>query len=95
SNMAAHEWSMRTSSPPSHLQLTCNGTYVALPLGRTSVGVWSLQSISSKPLELIGHGKPICCLCLGSQPRPPLLVSSAQDYIIVWNIQKARDAYEE
>ncbi|XP_033101043.1 WD repeat-containing protein 27-like [Anneissia japonica] len=93
--MAAHEWSMRTSSPPSHLQLTCNGTYVALPLGRTSVGVWSLQSISSKPLELIGHGKPICCLCLGSQPRPPLLASSAQDYIIVWNIQKARDAYEE
>ncbi|XP_071963936.1 WD repeat-containing protein 27-like [Antedon mediterranea] len=91
--MAVHKWSMKTSSDA--VQLACNGTYVALPMGRTSVAVWSLQSISSKPLELVGHSKPISCVCFGSQPQPPLLCTAAPDYIIVWNVHKARASYEQ
>ena len=45
---AVHEHTLRAPVAPSHVQLACDGTYLALPHGRTDIGVWSLQDITCK-----------------------------------------------
>ncbi|XP_038078106.1 WD repeat-containing protein 27-like isoform X2 [Patiria miniata] len=90
---AVHQSTLTTPFAPSHLQLGCNGVYLALPVAK-SVGVWSLQSLSSKPLVLEAHKKKLSCLCFGRQHNPTLLCSAAEDYIIVWNVEQARNTYD-
>ncbi|XP_070578723.1 WD repeat-containing protein 27-like isoform X2 [Ptychodera flava] len=91
---AIHEYSIRTPFLPSHIQIACNGSYAALPYTKASVGVWSLQSLSSSPLQLEGHRKKITCLRFGYKHNPTLLCSAADDFIIVWNIEKGRSAID-
>jgi len=43
-----HECTLRTSLPPSHIQLACDGEFLALPYGRTSIGIWNLQDLTIK-----------------------------------------------
>ena len=43
-----------------------------------------------QPLDLEGHRHPVTGLCFGHRTKPTLLCSAADDYIIVWNIEKAR-----
>lgn len=90
-----HVHSQRVGFTPAHVQLACDGTYLALPLTRTSVGVWSLQDIQCKPLELVGHSKILRSLALGSVNSPKQLVSAAEDYVIIWNLQYARQQFEK
>ncbi|KAK3591286.1 hypothetical protein CHS0354_004335 [Potamilus streckersoni] len=90
-----HVQSIRTAFTPAHFQLACDGIYLALPLTRTVIGVWSLQDLSFKPLELEGHRKILSALALGCQSSPKLLCSTAEDYVIVWNLQQARQQYQK
>ena len=46
--MICHAQSLRTAFTPAHVQLCCDGVYLALPVTRTTVGVWSLQDITCK-----------------------------------------------
>lgn len=39
---------IRTAFNPAHIQLDTDGTFLALPVARTTVGVWSLQDLSFK-----------------------------------------------
>ncbi|KAH3848207.1 hypothetical protein DPMN_090566 [Dreissena polymorpha] len=48
-----------------------------------------------KPLELVGHGKTLTALALGYVALNKLLVSAADDYVIVWDLQKARQQVEK
>ncbi|XP_071798693.1 WD repeat-containing protein 27-like [Asterias amurensis] len=92
--MAAHLTTLFTPFAPSHLQLGCNGVFLALPVEK-SLGIWSLQSLASKPLILEAHKKRLHCLQFGHQHNPTLLCSAADDYVIVWNVQKARASYDQ
>ncbi|XP_022091006.1 WD repeat-containing protein 27-like isoform X2 [Acanthaster planci] len=90
---AVHQSTLYTPFAPSHLQLACNGIYLALPFAK-SAGIWSMQSLSSKPLVLEAHKKKLSCLCFGHQHNPTLVCSAAEDYIIVWNVEQARSTYD-
>lgn len=92
--MICHIQSVRTAFTPSHIQLCCDGVYLALPVTRTTVGVWSLQDITCKPLELEGHRKILTSLSLGYGYDPKFLVSAADDYVILWNLVQARQQLE-
>ncbi|XP_060577930.1 WD repeat-containing protein 27-like isoform X2 [Ruditapes philippinarum] len=87
--------SQRVAFTPAHVQLACDGLYLALPLTRSTVGIWSLQDISCKPLELVGHSKILRALALGNLSVPKQLVSAAEDYVIIWNLQQARRQFEK
>ncbi|XP_052273878.1 WD repeat-containing protein 27-like isoform X3 [Dreissena polymorpha] len=91
----SHVSTLRVAFTPAHIQLTCDGVYLALPKTRTVIGVWSLQDLSYKPLELVGHGKTLTALALGYVALNKLLVSAADDYVIVWDLQKARQQVEK
>lgn len=39
---------MKTGYNPAHVQVACDGTYIGLPLTRTTVGVWNLQDPSAQ-----------------------------------------------
>jgi hypothetical protein len=39
---------IRTAFNPAHIQIAIDGSYLALPLTRITVGVWSLQDLSFK-----------------------------------------------
>ncbi|KAL4238028.1 WD40 repeat-like protein [Mactra antiquata] len=90
-----HIHAQRVAFTPAHVQLACDGVYLALPLTRTSVGIWSIQNITCKPVELVGHSKILTSLAFGHISAPKLLVSAAEDYVIVWNIQQARQQFEK
>ncbi|XP_053373699.1 WD repeat-containing protein 27-like isoform X2 [Mercenaria mercenaria] len=90
-----HIHSQRVAFTPAHVQLACDGVYLALPLTRSSIGIWSLQDISCKPLDLVGHSKILTALALGNLSVPKQLVSAAEDYVIIWNIQQARKQFEK
>ena len=47
-----------------------------------------------QPLELEGHSKILTSLCLGHGYDPKLLVSAADDYVILWNLIQARQQLE-
>ncbi|XP_078000774.1 WD repeat-containing protein 27-like [Glandiceps talaboti] len=89
---AIHEYSIRTPFLPSHLQIACNDTYLALPYTKATVGIWSMKSLPSSPLQLEGHRKQIKCMCFGKRHSPTVLCSAANDFIITWNVEKARSA---
>ncbi|XP_006823341.2 WD repeat-containing protein 27-like [Saccoglossus kowalevskii] len=91
---AIHEHTIRTPFPPSHLQIACNSTYLALPYTKSTVGIWSLSSLSSSPLQLEGHRRKISCLCFGNRGNPTSLCSAADDFIITWNVEKARNSLD-
>lgn len=86
---------IRTAFNPAHIQIAIDGTYLALPLTRTTVGVWSLQDLSYKPLELEGHKKILRCMSFGHVVQPKLLCTAAEDYVIVWNIHQIRQAVDK
>ncbi|WAR20183.1 WDR27-like protein [Mya arenaria] len=86
--------SQRVAFTPAHIQLACDGTFLALPKTRTDIGAWSLHDISCKPLELVGHGKTLTALALGNKSSPKLLVSAADDYVIVWDLHQCRQKVE-
>ncbi|XP_076099773.1 WD repeat-containing protein 27-like isoform X1 [Mytilus galloprovincialis] len=83
---------IRTAFNPAHIQIALDGTFLALPLTRTTAGVWSLQDLSFKPLELEGHRKTLRCMCFGHGSQPKYICTAADDYVIVWNIHLARQA---
>lgn len=87
-----HEYSLRTSLPPSHIQLACDGEFLALPYGRTSIGIWNLQDLTVKPLEVEGHKRAVSALRFCQLSRVTLLCSAADDYVIVWNVERVRAA---
>ena len=60
---------------------------LALPLSKTSVGLWDVRDPRSEPVSLVGHRRPLCALCF-SHDEPRLLCSAAADYVIVWNVRK-------
>ncbi|XP_061172644.1 WD repeat-containing protein 27-like isoform X2 [Saccostrea echinata] len=80
---------MKTGYNPAHVQVACDGTFIGLPLTRTTVGVWNIQDPSAKPLKLEGHRKILTSLVLGNVSKPKRLCSAAEDYLIVWNIHQA------
>lgn len=86
---------IRTAFNPAHIQIAIDGSYLALPLTRITVGVWSLQDLSFKPLELEGHSKILRCMCFGYGSQPKFLCTAAEDYIIVWNIHQIRRAVDK
>ena len=47
-----------------------------------------------QPIVLEGHHKAVTAQALSHRERPTLLCSCSDDYIIVWNINKARTAVE-
>ena len=47
-----------------------------------------------QPLELEGHSKILTSLSLGHGYDPKLLVSAADDYVILWNLIQARQQLE-
>ena len=51
-------------------------------------------SIFFQPIVLEGHHKAVTAQALSHRERPTLLCSCSDDYIIVWNINKARSAIE-
>ncbi|XP_013382695.1 WD repeat-containing protein 27-like [Lingula anatina] len=81
---------MRVPFPLSHIQIACNGVYLALPFVRTSIGVWSLDKLFCKPLELEGHRHKASAMCFGPSHFPTKLCTAAEDYIIVWDLEKAK-----
>ncbi|XP_074657849.1 WD repeat-containing protein 27-like [Tubulanus polymorphus] len=85
---------IRTSVSACHTQIANSGSLFALPLTRTSIGIWSLQHLGYKPLELVGHRKCITALSFNHSSHPQYLCSAGEDYIIVWNIDQARASYE-
>ncbi|KAK2193214.1 hypothetical protein NP493_16g01035 [Ridgeia piscesae] len=87
-----HECTLRTSLPPSHIQLACDGEFLALPYGRTSIGIWNLQDLTIKPLEVEGHKRAVSALRFCQLSRATLLCSAAEDYVIVWTVEKVRAA---
>ncbi|OWF38257.1 WD repeat-containing protein 27 [Mizuhopecten yessoensis] len=87
--------SVRAAFNPAYTQLATDGLYLAIPHTRCSVGVWSLQHLSFKPLELEGHRKILTSISLGSRSSPKLLCSAAEDYVIVWNLLKARQMVDK
>ncbi|XP_071497617.1 WD repeat-containing protein 27-like [Diadema antillarum] len=89
-----HRYTIRTPYPTSLTQFGCNDTYVALPFNKSSIGVWSLESLQSKPLELVAHKKKVSAIAFGKQHNPTLLCTAGSDYIIVWNVEQARATYE-
>ena len=48
-----------------------------------------------QPLELVGHSQILRALALGNLSVPKQLVSAAEDYIIIWNLQQARKQFEK
>ena len=60
---------------------------LALPVSKSTVGLWDLRDSKSEPVNLVGHKQPVCSLCF-SHDEPRLLCSAAEDYIIVWNVRK-------
>ncbi|XP_011671118.2 WD repeat-containing protein 27 [Strongylocentrotus purpuratus] len=89
-----HKFSIRTPYPISQNQLSSNGTYLALPFTKSSIGVWSLQSWQSKPLELVAHKRRVSAIAFGFRHSPTLLCTAGSDYIIVWNVEKARTTHD-
>ncbi|CAH1264288.1 WDR5B [Branchiostoma lanceolatum] len=89
------ELTIPTAASPSHTQLSCNGTYLAVPHGKGEVGVWSLQDLGFRPLDLVAHRKTVTATTFGFHSQPTLLCTAAEDYIIVWNIEAARHMYEQ
>ncbi|XP_060081594.1 WD repeat-containing protein 27-like [Ylistrum balloti] len=87
--------SVRAAFNPAYTQLATDGLYLALPHTRCSVGVWSLQHLAYKPLELEGHRKILTSISLGSRSSPKLLCSAAEDYVIVWNLLQARQMVDK
>ncbi|XP_014671753.1 PREDICTED: WD repeat-containing protein 27-like [Priapulus caudatus] len=81
-----HAKSMSLESSSTHVQVACNGLYVASPHGGRTVVVWSLEDISEEVLELQGHSRPVTAVSFG---RGSLLCSCADDCIILWNIDQA------
>ncbi|KAI8514888.1 WD repeat-containing protein 27 [Branchiostoma belcheri] len=89
------ELTIPTATSPSHTQHSCNGTYLAVPHGKGEVGVWSLQDLGFKQLDLVAHRKAVTATSFGFHSQPTLLCTAAEDYIIVWNIEEARHMYEK
>ncbi|XP_066282972.1 WD repeat-containing protein 27-like [Branchiostoma lanceolatum] len=89
------ELTIPTATSPSHTQLSCNGTYLAVPHGKGEVGVWSLQDLGFRPLDLVAHKKTVTATSFGFHSQPTRLCTAAEDYIIVWNIEAARHMYEQ
>ncbi|XP_041468720.1 WD repeat-containing protein 27-like [Lytechinus variegatus] len=89
-----HKFSIRTPYPISQNQLSNNGTYLAVPFTKSSIGVWSLQSWQSKPLELVAHKRRVSAIAFGFRHNPTLLCTAGSDYIIVWNIEKSRETHD-
>ena len=48
------------------------------------------NKIPFQPLELTGHSRILTALALGNCSTPKQLVSAADDYVIVWNLNQAR-----
>ncbi|XP_035688084.1 WD repeat-containing protein 27-like [Branchiostoma floridae] len=92
---AVLELTIPTVTSPSHTQLSCNGTYLAVPHGKGEVGVWSLQDLGFRQLDLVAHKKAVTATSFGFHSQPTLLCTAAEDYIIVWNIEEARHMYEK
>ncbi|XP_033734815.1 WD repeat-containing protein 27-like [Pecten maximus] len=90
-----HIQSVRAAFNPAYTQLATDGLYLALPHTRCSVGVWSLQHLAFKPLELEGHRKILTSISLGNRSSPKLLCSAAEDYVIVWNLLQARQMVDK
>ncbi|XP_064622428.1 WD repeat-containing protein 27-like [Lineus longissimus] len=86
----AYKHAIRPNASLSHVQIATNGTYLVLPYTRNTVGVWSLQDLACKPLELEGHRRAVTALNVSHYSSPTLLCSAAEDFIIVWNIEHAR-----
>ncbi|KAI0211492.1 WD repeat-containing protein 27 [Lamellibrachia satsuma] len=74
------------------ITLACDGEYIALPYGRTSIGIWSLHDLTIRPLEVEGHKRAVSALSFSQLSRATLLCSAADDYIIVWNVERVRAA---
>ncbi|XP_078674143.1 WD repeat-containing protein 27-like isoform X2 [Branchiostoma floridae x Branchiostoma belcheri] len=89
------ELTIPTATSPSHTQHSCNGTYLAVPHGKGEVGVWSLQDLGFKQLDLVAHRKAVTATSFGFHSQPTLLCTAAEDYVIVWNIEEARHMYEK
>ncbi|XP_019643830.1 PREDICTED: WD repeat-containing protein 27-like isoform X1 [Branchiostoma belcheri] len=89
------ELTIPTATSPSHTQHSCNGTYLAVPHGKGEVGVWSLQDLGFRQLDLVAHRKAVTATSFGFHSQPTLLCTAAEDYIIVWNIEEARHMYEK
>ncbi|KAJ8045396.1 WD repeat-containing protein 27 [Holothuria leucospilota] len=89
-----HVKSLKTNFSSSLVQLSCNGVYIAAPVTKAVVGVWSLQALDSKPLELLAHKRAVSSVCFGKCHNPTSLCSAADDYVIIWNVEKARSQHE-
>ncbi|XP_076438469.1 WD repeat-containing protein 27-like [Babylonia areolata] len=63
------------------------GSLLALPLTKTTVGVWDLTDCRADAVSLVGHRRSISALAF-SHDEPTLLCSAAEDYAIVWNVRK-------
>ncbi|KAK7488017.1 hypothetical protein BaRGS_00020762 [Batillaria attramentaria] len=66
-----------------------HGQLLALPLTKTTVGVWNLSIAASEPLSLVGHKRSVVALSF-SHDEPLLLCSAADDHVIVWNVRKCQ-----
>ncbi|XP_071833120.1 WD repeat-containing protein 27-like isoform X2 [Apostichopus japonicus] len=93
-NQFLHLRSLPTNCSSSLTQFGCNGIYLAAPLSKINVGIWSLQSLESKPLELVAHRKSPSSISFGKCFGPTSLCTAADDYVIVWNVEKARSMFE-
>ncbi|KAK7106246.1 WD repeat-containing protein 27-like [Littorina saxatilis] len=63
------------------------GSLLALPVTKTTVGVWDLTDPKSEAVSLVGHKRAVSALNF-SHDEPRLLCSAGDDYVIVWNVRK-------
>lgn len=68
--------SEKVAFTPAHIQLACDGVYMALPFTRSSVGIWSIQDITYKVsfslsismLVMVNFNSVSCCDLQGLIP---------------------------
>ncbi|KAK6172448.1 hypothetical protein SNE40_016095 [Patella caerulea] len=82
---------------PDRVLPAVSNEYFAVPMTRTSIGVWSFDKLElrHKPLELHGHRKTITALAFGNRPATNVLCSCAGDYVIVWDIEVSQRNFNE
>ena len=73
---------------------TDHASFVLLIFPTSHIIEIKVSLVFFQPIVLEGHHKAVTAQALSHRERPTLLCSCSDDYIIVWNINKARTAVE-
>ncbi|XP_017949681.1 WD repeat-containing protein 27 isoform X2 [Xenopus tropicalis] len=81
-----------SSSPVSHVQISCTSQYCAFPLNGNNLCIWNISNPTEQPIILKGHHQPITAVTLSYVMNPWLVCSASPDYVILWNIKECKSS---